>query len=702
MNSALGRLSEKLAPQRAVDAPECKSFRDFLEHHARVRVQSGPLAGTYAPYSFAGREALEEVVNVIDHALGSLTGQPLKDTSIGLAGGAQFGKSTLELNLAAYATALPFLNPIVFLPDDKLAEEIVDAKFRPDVVDQVEWFARMTQVGRAVNKSGKAVNTKGAFLVTDGQRKSVGMFRGLQKPPTTFTADLVIEDEKDDIPRAMAKYASGRMTASALRLHIVIGTQRVHGAGMNAVWKAGSQGVALIGPAGAIRPEARREFGHDFVTAIPAGYVDPVEAWPRICRCAVTGTPRRDDPTLGWEGDFRRGDEVAATYTPDGHYYYAHPETGEPLDAHRPLWCHLRPERIAARKLTFRVAQIGTAAIDLAQIVAHWTRAVGDAEEMTSFCCDRLAKPKSAAQALTPEILERARKADPFFAGEKREATVRFAGLDMGDRCWYFAREVAGPADKRCLRAAQIALGDVVTRVRSYFEADGLATLCIDERPAVSEARTLALVLNGLDQLGQNWPSVDWNSREAYIALPGGLTWDGRNRRWLNLRCAVVRFSKKQLGDGLEQGAAEFDEQGVRKFVPLIACNRFETIDRVVREFLTPAENVIEVTRGADGKNVIREAPAMRLPRRDAGAPGLLETLDAHLLAGSQREKDARTGELGDYVDGVDNHLIFADGYSALAEAVGGRASGEARAYERVAASGRAHERIERGRGVLV
>lgn len=66
----------------------------------------------------------------------------------------------------------------------------------------------------------------------------------------------------------------------------------------------------------------------------------------------------------------------------------------------------------------------------------------------------------------------------------------------------------------------------------------------------------------------------------------------------------------------------------------------------------------------------------MRLPSRTPGAPGILEVVDAHYLAGSQRAKDEKTGELGDYVDGIDNHFLFANGYSGLAEIVGG--SGQA------------------------
>src|SRR6185503_19735120 len=37
--------------------------------------------------------------------------------------------------------------------------------------------------------------------------------------------------------------------------------------------------------------------------------------------------------------------------------------------------------------------------------------------EMTSFCCDRLARPKSTGQSLTPQILQRSRDIEPFDFG---------------------------------------------------------------------------------------------------------------------------------------------------------------------------------------------------------------------------------------------------------------------------------------------
>ena len=437
----------------------------------------------------------------------------------------------------------------------------------------------------------------------------------------------------------------------------------------------------------------------------PRDWVNPEEAWPQICRLAVDGTPRRTDPQLTFEGDFKDSQGRTWHYAPDAHYHLAHPETGAVLNERLVAWQHRAPEKLKLHQWSFRMAQIGTAAIDLAQIVAHWTRAVGDSEEMIAFCCDRKAMPKSAAQALTPSILERARTIAPFDFGKFPADGSRVAGLDMGDRCWLFVRNSDPKTGLRaCVAAYSLAAGDVVARVQALAAQYHVGCLLIDQRPLVNEARTLALALNGLAALAQ-WPRIP-DEKSAYISLPGGLTWDGPRQCWRGLKCAVVRFDKKQLGAGIEQGLDVFEEGGLTKFVPLIRCNRFETIDRAVREFLTPTENVIEVVAGK-----VRETPALLLPRRVPGAPAILETLDAHLLAGSQRAKDEKTGELGDYIDGVDNHLLLADAYSALAEMSAAQGKSLGFQYES-AGSGRADRQstidgdnsrrtIRRGRGTV-
>ena len=97
-------------------------------------------------------------------------------------------------------------------------------------------------------------------------------------------------------------------------------------------------------------------------------------------------------------------------------------------------------------------------------------------------------------------------------------------------------------------------------------------------------------------------------------------------------------------------------------FDPLINVNRFETIDRVVRELLTPAESVVEVIEGA-----IRETPSLLLPSESSSGSSMPALIGAHFVTGSEREKE-KDGTLGDYTDQCANHFLLANGYSALAE----------------------------------
>jgi hypothetical protein len=641
-----------LGDQRGVQAPLRKSFEEFLLNDARV--PSG--RGLHGNYSFEGREALLAVVRVVDKVIS----EKLTDAEVSLAGGAQFGKTILELNLAAYVTSQQFRNFGLYLPDDDLVEGIVDSKFRPDVVDQIEWFAEMVQVGKALNKSGKAVNRKGAFLVTDGQRKSVGMIRGLGKVPTTFSMDVAAMDEVDDIEPKMKKFVRGRLTASDLRFLFDIGTQRVHGRGMNKMWKEKSQGVFLFKC-----PDCGKLHNAE-------------EEFPQIVRLKISG--RTGAAKLTWAGDFRfdGSDESAATHDPLNHYYMGCVDCGAELDRSQPIEHHRSPAMVKQRKWSFRISQLAIGAIDLTQIVSRFQSAVADPEEMIVFRCDVLGLPQSTAQALTPSTMDRARSVEVFdLAPRVREGCSAFGGLDMGDRCWLLARENDGEKN-RLLAAEKIPAGDVVGRAQTLFDRLGLSALFIDERPLVNEARTLALALNGLQGL-TNWPKIT-NEKDAYITLPGGLTWDGKNSRWLNLKCAVVRFTKNKLGAGIEQTIVFFEENGQTKFVPCIACNRFETIDRVVREFLTPKESVVEVIKGR-----VREMPAMLLPRLTPGHPPILDVVDAHFITGSEREKED-DGSLGDYVDACENHLLLANGYSKLADLICAGSKAGPFAFEKLAA----------------
>lgn len=635
--SVLDKLSEKLSGSQATDTPEVGSFMEFLTDHAQVKVQGG----RYIPYSFVGREALIPVVEAFDLVLGSHTGEPLSDSSIDVCGGAQFGKTILALNFGVYSTACGFLNWGYYLPDDDLVEGIVDTKLRPDVIEQIDWLGPLMEVGKTEDKRGRSVNRKGAFQVSNGERKAFGMIRGMGKIPTSFSADVVMEDEKDDINASRSKYLTGRMAASDLRLKSSIGTQRLHSAGQHKQFEDGSQGIVYFTDREKLSPEINLE-----------------ENWPAIARYAITGEPREDDPKLTETGAFARGDETWA-FKPGATYYFAHPDTGRVIDRTKPKTVHLRPDRIEQRRWSFRLSQFCFAALKVEQFVSRWQAAVRDPEMMVVFRCDVMAMPANTEQALTPATLLRSRTVEePFDLSLSKSKEPVFGGMDTGNRCWMFARESFGEGRKRAKWAEDIPLSKMVSRGEALFHRLGMDCLFIDARPAVNEARTLCYKLNKLE--GIKWPQPA-DPDKSYIRFPGGLVWNGKKARWENLRCAVVEFTRKE-GAGIIHKLGRDDQGAEEWFFPIIQCNRFEAIDRVVREFLTPDENQIRVV-----DDEVLQDPIMRLARDQAGSPPIVATLDAHLIKGSQREKKA-DGETGDFVDKCDNHLLLANAYSALAE----------------------------------
>lgn len=641
MSGVISKIGQRLEAPTKGNAPKVASFMEFLAHHAKVKTPGGE----YVNYSLEGREALIPIIETFDLVLGSHTGIPLVDATIDICGGAQFGKTILALNFGIYLTACRFRNWGYYLPDDDLVEGIVDTKLRPDVIEQIEWLGPLMQVGKMDDKRGRSVNRKGAFQVSDGNRKAQGMIRGMGKIPTSFSMDVAMEDEKDDIPAKRSKYLTGRMTASNLRLRSSIGTQRLHAAGQQKQWEDGSQGVYVFA------------VGND-------KQINLEENWPQICRLAVDGRPQPSDPKLTLAGDFRDDAGNAWGYEPGAHYYFADPDTGIEIDRAKPILKQLKPERIKLRKWSFRISQFAIAALSINQFVSRWQDAVKDPEMMVVFRCDVMALPSNTEQAITPEILLRSRTSGPPHDLTMAPATgQRFAGLDTGNRCWFITREVMTEAEKRITWAEQVPLSQMVARTTALFYRLGISCLAIDANPAVDEARALCYRLNGVEEI--DWSQFNNRPPEARLQFPGGLVWDGANKRWEGLRCFVVEFAVKQ-GGGIVHKLGIDPQGGFNRFYPVIQANRFESIARVVNEFLTPAENVVRVIAGK-----VVEEPIMRLPRREPGSPPIVETLDLHLMTGSKRTTTAE-GEVKDYVDGCENHLVLADAYSGLAEMVGG------------------------------
>lgn len=685
--SAIASLAGKIAAadKPLVDVPDVGSFLEFLEKYARVRLADG----SYAPYRFEGREPLRFVAELISKILlNCLHGQTveidgvtykpgkLKGATVSVCGGAQFGKSVLELNLMAYVTSVEFINAGYYTPDTDLLQKIVDTKFRPDVIDQVPWMPSMIYMGKAESASGKSVNRKNSFQVTNGLRKAFGHFCHMQKPPTTISLDLAIPDEVDDIPDRNIGFIAGRMTNSPLRLTCFIGTQRKYAAGQHKRFTAGTEHVYQV-PCTSCGKSWELE--------------DTYPSWIRI---ALDGTPRIGDPKITEEQNF----------DPDAHYYCACPDCGAAMDRNAGAFKARRPERAKQLNFSIRISQFAIAAIGLDELVAAWYAAMQDpsGEAMIAFNCDRAAVPKSGAlQPITPQILIRSRSCGipdlglnprgigtPYpmalSKGTYPGQVARVAGLDTGPRCWFVADEIQSPLVSPLVWAEMMASGNALARVPLLMDLLGIGCVFIDGGGEPELTKQLCLTLNGLEGYVPPVKNLaDLRTMTLANISATGASWDPASKSWRGIRAASVMFSLREAR-GVEQDIGMTVDG---KIYPLIKCNRAEAIQTAVNDFLTPAEGMIEqveTDEPAGRLRRVRSLPRQRLPMSAIGPGVTSETLDAHLM-NLRKERDPATGQ-EDWADGIENHLGLAKTYARLCAMFSRTAQARPFAYESVEA----------------
>ncbi len=629
----------------AVDVPVCASAREFLTRHARVKVGS-----RYLPYVLDNlRPALQLATDLLD----DIIAKRRPDCRIKIKGGAQWGKTVWATNIMSYLLGVRFLGVGYYLPDIELVQGVVDSKFRPDVVDQIPWFAKLLRIGSTINESGKAVQRKGAIMATDGEHVALGYFLGTNRVPTTYTHDVQIVDERDDINERNEKFLDGRLTSSDLRLRIDIGTARYDAAGMDAEFEDSTQHVAVLDCPGC------------------GAEISPEDEWPGICRVQMGGACSASDPALTLAGDFKvrsgmkadpNAGATVAVHKPGNRYYFACPHCGSALDRDAVRYQARRPEMAAMGKYGIEVSQIATPAIGLMQIVAAWTDAVRDADKMVAFRCDRWARPRSQAQGLSAGVIERSRALQPYAmtAAPAPGATApRFAGLDTGDKLWLCVREIESAARKRISWAEQLSPSTARIRVPELFTTLGLSCLFIDIGNERQLARDLVMILNGI----MTASAVSEDQCAGRITWNKDLLWDGEKKEWRGLKAAAVEFSGKP-GSGIVHEIRRTQE-GLA--YPVIRANRDETVQRVVDEFLCYDDGLVHVV---DGK--LRTEPIMLMPDNGPGCNAIVPILEKHLLSGSRKVRN-RDNTLS-FIDGVENHLLLANAYSGLAEAVLGGA----------------------------
>jgi hypothetical protein len=370
------------------------------------------------------------------------------------------------------------------------------------------------------------------------------------------------------------------------------------------------------------------------------------------------------------------------------------------LDRAHPEWHAQAPEREKLRQWSYRISQLLIPAIELEQIVAAWQHAVRDPEHMTVFCTDRLALPKATKQTLTPAVLEAARgdytlevrrvkvegrsaEADgssPSSFSLLTSAFARYGGLDLGDQCWFVAREVDAkpPHNVRLLWIEPIAAERVRSRVPELFRELDLRALCVDSGPLRDLARDLVFELNGLS--GSRRPPGDGlggaanpdrgceSNRTPRPAVAGcrsepRATWHEASQKWRHVRAMAVEFTQRESG-GLRHKLG-LTQEG--RAYPLLAANRDETIERVVQELLPPGVGDPRLVENPDG--TAAQIPTQRffLPAKTEATREVLDLYERHLLAGARQERNGKTQR---YLDKCENHFLLATAYAALAELI--------------------------------
>ncbi len=231
----------------------------------------------------------------------------------------------------------------------------------------------------------------------------------------------------------------------------------------------------------------------------------------------------------------------------------------------------------------------------------------------------------------------------------------RFAGCDMGPRCWFWCDEVQSPVASALVWAEMIASGNLPARLPRLMDLLGIECICFDAGGEPDLTTRLCLALNGLENYEPPALPRTELMRATLSNIGAGLTWDGGRGLWSGLRAAAVLFTSSEAG-GIVQTVG-ITQAG--KIYPLIKCNRAESIQSAVNDFLTPSEGVIETILD------------FGFPILDSGNCGVSAVSREH--NGGMHRRDAEDAEGRDVERGV--------GRAVSGEPFGGAAQRDASPY---------------------
>ena len=390
------------------------------------------------PWSLAGHEPLAFLAQL----LGEVITKPIRDAEIIGLKAAQIGWSTLALAIAFFLASCRQMNVGYFLPTDRFAERF--GQTRADKMIKASRFLRESMKEGAVG----GVHQKGLKEF----RGHYFYLLGLESlaNATSIPMDALVYDEVDLLDEENATWSEDRVAHSNLRLKLYLSVGMFPGAGIDARYQTGTQ--------------------HRYAVSCSCGKRDMVleDLFP--------------ESMLVIEG---KAERVCV-------------KCHRPLDLAKGRWIAEQPSRAKEGRFSFKLSALSMGAIDGDYIWNRFLRARRKKAWLAKFHCSELAKPDAGAMMpITDAELWQMRRPDVVLRLSAGTGAPRYAGIDVGDICHFWAHELMPAREgeerrRRLVWLEEIDSDNLVERLAVLIAKLDLRTLVIDKKPHTASARRLA------------------------------------------------------------------------------------------------------------------------------------------------------------------------------------------------------------------
>jgi hypothetical protein len=419
--------------------PEKDQAAERASAHTLLSFLESEVMTDKGPWTRLGHEPLQFIADLVSQVIT----KPTRDAEIIGLKAAQIGWSTLALAIAFFLSSCRSLNVGYFLPTDKFAERF--GQTRADKMIKSSPFLRDSMK----EGSTQGVHQKGLKEF----RGSYFYLLGLESiaNATSIPMDALIYDEVDLLDEENATWSEDRVAHSALRLKMYLSVGMFPGAGIDERYQTGTQ--------------------HRYAVSCE--------------RCG------KRDQIL--EDLFPESMLVI-----DGKAERVCSKCHRPLDLTNGRWIAEQPSREKDGRYSFRLSALSMSSIDGDYIWNRYKRASRKKAWLAKFNCSVLALPDAGAMMpITDAEIRQMQRNDVVLRLSSGTGAPRYAGVDVGDICHFWAHELLPAPEgeerrRRLVWLEEIDSDDLVERLAALIKKLDIRRLVIDKKPHTASARRLA------------------------------------------------------------------------------------------------------------------------------------------------------------------------------------------------------------------